>query len=464
MRKNISAAQIYEHLKNHIQIGVHQNRLFIKNSENWESIRDFELAIKIRDLFTEQDQLDITVSAVKEVLERLLQDPNLQLQFTEEITNHFVKLRTSVFDVIMGTTTSKCSGNFGYYLDFQYIKDPQARNSRDFTKFVNSVFLDDTRVKKKLLLEILGYCLSDFQNAKAAFFFIGESNSGKSTLLELFRRIFPPSAVTNIPLYRLENRFNLAKLADSKVNICSELSEKSFSAPDIFKILTSNEFVTAEHKGCKPFEFRMRCKSLNAGNIIPDIKNMEGIDAIINRMVILLFPVTIPKDQQDIDLLDKLWKERDSIFSDALDALVQLQRNNFRFIEPADSQKLKVQLLSCGKSLETFLADCCITENGARIYLLELFEAFKEYCNENLIDCPFSKMQFSQYLARKPDITRKKMRLDGHKPLSGLEGIRLKTVKEYNTQDSEMYSQNIITNVNFRNTGTSEQKEKPDEK
>lgn len=457
MNKNIPVAQIYERLKSSYKLGVRQGRIYLKNGNNWECIRELELAIKVRGLFVETEQLNISVGAVKEVLERLLQDPSLQLHFIEEKTDKYVKLRDSVFDVESGNFASNCPGDFGYFLDFHYISENMHRNTTEFSKFVNSIFPDRTAEKRTLLLEILGYIISDYQCAKTAFFFIGESNSGKSTLLELIQRIFPASTVTNIPLYRLENRFNLARLADSKVNICTELSEKSFLAPDIFKMLTSNEIVTAEHKGCKPFEFRIRCKSVNAGNIIPDIKNIDGINAIINRMCILLFPVTIPKTEQDRNLLKKLWEERDSIFSEALDALISLRKRNFCFTEPADSQQLRNQLLSRGRSLETFITDCCVLEDRARIYLVDLFEAFTVYCNENLMDCPYSKMQFSQYFSRKPNITRKKMRINGHTPLSGLEGIRLKTTGEYYSQDSDSYSPGIKSITTHRNTGTSEQ-------
>lgn len=131
---------------------------------------------------------------------------------------------------------------------------------------------------------------------------------------------------------------------------------------DIFKIMTSNEVVTAEHKGSKPFEFRIKCKSLNAGNMLPDIKGVEGIGAIINRMIILLFPKSISQERQDLRLLDKLWEERDSIFSEALDALVELKKRNFIFTEPEDSLKIKQQLQLQEDSLDSFLSERCVMD------------------------------------------------------------------------------------------------------
>ena len=457
MKKIIQISDIYEKTQSQYVLGVRQNRLYIQEEGHWFPIGENELAIKIRAMYSPQERLLISSSAIKEVAERMLQDPEIQLHFVEETAEKYIRLRGSVFDVEEGKLVHNVQGEFGYFLDCNYIEDPDKRVMNNFNTFLESAFPEEYESKRKLLLEILGYVFSDYQKAKAAFFLIGETNSGKSTILEFVQRLLPRECVTSIPLYRLESRFNLARLANSRLNVCTELSEKSFASSDIFKMLTSNEVVTAEHKGCKPFEFRLRCKSLNAGNLIPDIKNVEGMRAIINRMVILLFPVSIPKERQDLELLEKLYRERDSIISEALDMLVDLRKRNFCFTEPLDSKKLKTQLLERGDVLEKFLSECCIQEPKAQIYLVDLFEAFQKYCEENLVDCSITKMQFSQYLSRKPYIERKKMRITGGRPLSGLNGIRLKKEAEYVPQDSQLYSQKHQENTEGRNSGTLEQ-------
>lgn len=462
MTKKIDAQNLYEKVKENLSVGVRQNRLYIKDGNNWKAITSIELAIIIRKLYRDEDQKLISSGTVHEVIERLMQDPSIQLCFKEETDIQYIKLIDGVFDVTTGRLDTDIVDDFGYFLDFSYVERSK-RNMKHFDAYINSVFPDDRSCKKKLMYEIMGYVLSDYTTAKSGFFFIGASNSGKSTVLELVKRILPEYAVTSIPLYRLDNRFNLARLADSRVNICTELSEKSFSSADIFKIMTSNEVVTAEHKGCKPFEFRIKCKSLNAGNMLPDIKGTEGIGAIINRMVILLFPKSISRENQDLSLLDKLWDERDSIFSTALDALVELRKRNFVFTQPDDSLKLKQQLQIQEDSLENFISERCIIDKDSKEHMVVLYNAFCEYCDENLLECTYSKMQFAQYLCRKPNIQRAKFRIDGSKPLSGMKGIRLKTNKEYGSQDSETYSANSsnakITETKMleqRNTGMGE--------
>ena len=462
MKKIFKPEDIYSQVKAALQIGVWHHRFYVRENSNWNLVLRDDLTVRIRRLYSEEDQKNMSTAAIKEVLDRLEQDPYLQLAFIDEEKENYLNLENTVFDVEKGSIDS-ISKNFSYFLKFDYVEKGK-RNFAAFDQYIASVFPEGTQEKRRLLLQILGYCVSDYTKAKAAFFLIGASNSGKSTILELVKEILPDHLITSIPLYRLNNRFNLAKLSEAKINLCTELSEKSFTELDVFKALTSCETVTAEHKGGKPFELKIRCKSLNAGNMLPDIRCNASALALINRLVILLFPISIPKEKQDLKLAAKLFAERNSIFSAAVDELVNLVKDDFCFIEPSDSLKIKKQLLIQSNLVDNFLIERCIREPEAKIYLRDLFEAFCDYCAENLFESSYSKTKFSQYLATKPDINQKKMRINHGKPLSGLEGIRLKTEKEYSLQDSETYSDartlNQRTekeNESTRNTGTTEQ-------
>lgn len=455
MKKNISAAEIYVRAKAQLNLCVRNNTFYIKDGGFWKRLSSSELAVKIRALYTENDQPLISSGSIKEVMERIQQDPKLHIHFLDEDNTDLINIGNGVFNASTGKLENPGDSNFLCRLDFHYISQVN-RKSPNFEKFISSLFPEERDTKRQLLLEALGYSLSSYTQGKVAFFFIGASNSGKSTILELLSRLFPADLVTTIPLNRLSNRFNLARLADSRINICTELDENSLSATEIFKQLTAGEVVTAEHKGCKPFDFRLRCKSMNAGNVLPSIKNDGGMPAMLNRMVILIFPVSIAKEKQNLHLLEDLWEERNSIFSNALDALKTLNQNNFCFSEPEDTKRLKAHMMLQGNVLEEFLKDCCVYDADAREHLTTLYEAFIDYCTENLLEVHYSKTAFSQNLARKSQLTHKKFRLNGGKPLAGIVGLRLKNLGEYITQDSEKYSNEEFPTSGDRNTGTSE--------
>lgn len=440
MKKNIDVTDIIKYIQQKIDLRVNHKNFYLYKDDHWEKISEDELMILIRDFYEKDDQESISTGKIKETVERLSQHPDHQLSFFDEENENYVNLINGLFNVPEGKLEEHSLNKaYSYILGFNYISRKD-RSLEAFDKFVATSFPRETDVKKTLLLQIMGYVISDYTKAKSGFFLIGESNSGKSTILELIRKIVPEKYVTSIPLYNLANRFNLARLSESRLNISTELSEKSFAVSDIFKMATSNEMVTAEHKGKKPFEFRIKTKLINAGNILPTLDKVEGMSALLNRMVILLFPVSVPKEKQEINLLSDLEKEKDSIFSAALDALSELQKNHFRFTEPQDSIMLKTQLADRCNVIENFLMDSCVREKNARVHMVDLYEAFQKYCANNCLDICISKSAFSQRLSRIPGLQRGKFRLYMSKPLSGIIGVRLKTESEYIRQDSEVDS------------------------
>lgn len=434
--------EIYERAKESLRFSSKGEQIYRNTGKYWKKISEREATQHIYGLFPEAVQAYLSDAGVREAIARLRNTPTLQIKFTERAVERYVNVSNGVFDVEAGrllleVEREKLGLKFDYIADFSYQKGDIKRASV-FQKFLQDIFPEECEAKTELLMEIMGYCLSGYTQAKAGFFFIGESNSGKSTLLSLVKRVLPEGSVTAIPLQRLANRFNLARLDGTRINICSEISEDSFKAVDVFKMLTSGEMVTAEHKGKQPFEFYLCCKSLNAGNVLPKLGGIEGMDAILNRLIILLFPRSIKREEQKLDLCEKLWGERNVIFSLALDALVKLRKNNFIFNEPKDTAKLKRQMQSQSHIFQEFLEDTCVQEKGAKEHIASLYSAFAKYCEDNLCDTGISKNQFVQRLCRMQGLERKKLRIQGSRPLWGVEGIRLKKGMEYDIeQDSE---------------------------
>lgn len=166
---------------------------------------------------------------------------------------------------------------------------------------------------------------------------------------------------------------------------------------------------------------------------------MEEMDAVLNRMVILLFPISVGREKQNLNLLTDLWQEKDVIFSLAVDALVRLYKNDFIFTEPTDTKELKEQLWTRSHVFEEFIKHCCVRDEKGRVQNVGLYEAFMKYYAENLCDVKITQSQFTQKLYQLPNIKKVRFRLYGGRALRGVEGLRLKGINEYdNFQDSAM--------------------------
>lgn len=425
--KKINADQIYDRIMSLKKIKVNKEQYYIKNDYYWKPVTEQEVAMYVLNTYTVEERGKIATNSVKEAIKRIALNQDFQLILTEEYYKEFINVKNGIYD-LNHRRFIKDDGcfTFGYCLDFNYQEKTNVDSMPIFNNFIKSIFPEEFDEKRELLLQILGYVISDYTNAKAGFFFIGESNSGKSTILEILRAVLQEHVVSAVPLDRLNNKFSVARLNGKKVNICTELNFNSLCNSDIFKALTSSEIVTAEHKGRDPFEFQLRCKTINASNIIPELKEECGINAMLNRLVILYFPISISQEKIDLELKNKLLQEKDAIFSNAINALLDLKENNFRFIEPSDTRDIKYQIMLKGNVVENFIKSECILKEGGREYFCDLYERFQEYCLDNCIDVKITKGQFNHKLSMKRGLKRNRFRKNGGKSLWGIEGIEIK--------------------------------------
>lgn len=151
------------------------------------------------------------------------------------------------------------------------------------------------------------------------------------------RKLLDCEDTTQIAFAKLGDRFAKGALRESRVNICSEMSEQGFPDIDVFKALTGGDSIFGERKGRDGFSYRPKVKLLNAGNVMPVPKKNDGTAAIAERMLFLVFNKSISRECWEMDLVDKLFLEKDFICSLAVDTLKGLYESNFQFCIPADS-------------------------------------------------------------------------------------------------------------------------------
>lgn len=122
-------------------------------------------------------------------------------------------------------------------------------------------FLKSTyKEEPMLILAACGIMLSNFRDFKKAFFFVGPSNSGKTTLTNFtVSSLFPTrkdksdrvdSAVRGVSLKRLGGRFSPAVLMDAHFSWSGDVGAAEFTRPafDNFKTLTGRDEFEAENK------------------------------------------------------------------------------------------------------------------------------------------------------------------------------------------------------------------------
>ena len=384
-----------------------------------------QLTAWLANFFPEITTRSLLANDLREIAQRLTWRKDLQCKRDEfNRSKELVNLENGVFNLETGELLEHDPRfRFTYQAKASYLQDPESINCPAFEEFCRSSLDGDTQ-KRQLLLEIVGYICSDLTTGKCAFFLQGQPNSGKSVISEFVGKLFDPSLVSNIPLHQLGDRFSRAELAGKKVNIAGEIAGRVLRDISIFKSITGGDRITGEFKGKDLFYFIPRCKLLFAGNALPRTTEADTTAAFANRLVVLLFNQSIPPEQQDKSLLDRLWREADSIVTLALHAMQDLIGRNFVFTLPGDSGAFLASFANRSNVLSGFLEECCIRSPEARVFNTELFTAFSDYCARNGLEV-LSRSRFYDLLSGVPNVYAKRIRI-GKENRQGHVGISLK--------------------------------------
>lgn len=349
-------------------------------------------------------------------------------------SSDYINLSNGVFNLKTGELEPHDPKfRFTYRVKANYLMDGTSIACPAFMGFCQTSLNGDP-IKRQTLLEFIGYSLCDSTAGKCALFLLGQPNSGKSIIAALLRHLLDDELVASVQLHQLGDRFNKAELAGKKLNVAGEIAGKTLNDISIFKAATGGDRIMGEFKGCNPFYFVPRCKHVFAGNTLPLTTDTDATAAFVNRVRVLLFNVSIPEEQQDKNLLDKLLEERDSIVTLALRALRKLAERNYEFTMPEDSKRFLMSFKVRGNIVGGFIEDCCVLNPNARVFNDDLYDAFETYCVRNGWNA-LKRHQLYELLSGYPHVGLTRFRMQGENK-NGHLGIRLKTPEEL-TEENE---------------------------
>src|SRR5262249_23227324 len=148
-------------------------------------------------------------------------------------------------------------------------------------------------------------------------------------------------------------------------------------------------------------------------------------DGIWRRLIILPFPVTIPKDRINRNLRDELAEELSGIFNWAVEGARSLKERG-HFIEPESSRLAKEEFQREASSARLFLEETCEQDSKSSISKRELYATYKEFCDERGYK-PFHEHNFALEVQRVfRGVTTGRPRTEDHSRPHAYLGIRLK--------------------------------------
>ncbi|WP_160690112.1 phage/plasmid primase, P4 family [Clostridium sp. C2-6-12] len=382
-------------------------------------------AVKLINLIKDKRRKNrIASKTIEEVIKRLKNIEEINLEYEEVNANpQYINCKNGVVDILSGELmTHDIKHKFTYCINAEYISSKEIRWN-ETEKFFNTS-LEANQTKVQLLMEVIGYLISDYNNAKKAFIFLGKPHSGKSLLTKIISKLVGCENISNIPFHKLGDRFSNAELSINKLNINAELDSTPIRKISNFKAIVGNDYLSAEFKGKPLFSFKSKTKLLFCGNYMPEIKDIESTEAFLDRLVFLMFNRSTPKEEMDYCLEEKLMKEIDLIFTVAIWRLKTLVLNNFQFTMPKDSKEFLNEYSNRQNHIQEFISEACILESNAKIHTKDLYNIYLKFCNENCIS-PYNLIKFNEYIATIDGVDRSRFRING-KNLRGFMGVSIK--------------------------------------
>lgn len=265
-------------------------------------------------------------------------------------------------------------------------------------KTLSEIFEGD-KLKIELLQEFFGYCLTRDTRREKALLLLGESRTGKSTILHILGNLIGEENCSYVPLKHIGNPQYTPMMVNKLVNIDTDVSNKAEEFEDDFKVITSGERVSCNQKYVETFHFSPYCKLVMAANEFPVIRDHSS--AFYKRIILIPCDRIFDEKEQDVRLKDKLIQELPGIFNWAVAGLVRLNNNN-KFQDNEDMKQAVEDLREQSNPIDVFLREHIQVElnNGTFTLKSDLFQYFQSWCTKNEIKA-ISAIRFSQCVYRK---------------------------------------------------------------
>lgn len=312
-------------------------------------------------------------------------------------------------------------------LEFDARENPPA--PVEWLKFIDQIWSGDTETQNALA-ESIGYMLTDATDQQKMFLLCGVKRSGKGTILRTINSLVGRHNTVSPSMSSLGTQFGLQPLIGKRVAMISDarLSHKADQAAITENMLriSGEDTVSIERKYKETWSGKLPTKFLLASNEPPQFNDASA--AISSRMIIFQFTRSF-YGQEDFGLTDRLAAELPGILMWALDGLERM-RSRGRLIQPKSGQNLASEMEEMTSPISQFIEDRCIVDMMFEIETGELYQAWREWCEQEGREHPGSKATFGKMLrAAASSVTTSQQRRAG-RVTRLYDGIRLRTVSD----------------------------------
>lgn len=256
-----------------------------------------------------------------------------------------------------------------------------------FAAFLSRTFQSDPDLMR-YVQKVMGYCITGETGEQCFFIGYGTGANGKSTLVEAVTGVLAEHTQT-IPTSVLMDKDKesgatpeLARAKGARLVIASESKDIASLNEAQIKQLTGGDVISARPLYSQGFEFKPTFKIWLSTNHKPTIKGTDN--GIWRRVHLIPFAVTIPEDEQDTQLPQKLQAEQAGILSWLIEGARLYYAEGLKKPEAvkAATEDYRAEMDVLGG----FLMDCTKEKASAFTRSTELYTAYVGWCSANGVD------------------------------------------------------------------------------
>jgi putative DNA primase/helicase len=167
------------------------------------------------------------------------------------------------------------------------------------------------------------------------------------------------------------------------LNAYGDLDIDSIEQTGMIKQVISHEHIMVEKKNHNAFSTKIPIRLLYSANRLPEFPNAD--EAIFRRFWVIKFPVIIPPEKRDIDLLSKLTtpEEKSGFLNILLLNAKQMAKKGFRFTHYQSLEKTKSLWREKSDSVSAFVEKEVVINPTAKIKSQDFYQYYKNWCIEN---------------------------------------------------------------------------------
>ena len=360
---------------------LENDQVYYYDKGYWRSLRELEFLSLIENGLLDDNKNKIVTKFPVERREKIIKNYKiLSFKRLEEFNrSHLLNFQNTMFDPITIDTTEH-QPEYLSTIRIPYRYDPGADCSL-WLKTIDEIFEND-KIKIDMLQEFFGQCLTRDVKQEKGLLLLGQSRSGKSTILNTLHYLVGNDNVSTVPLKYILNPVYTSMMIHKLINFDKDVSKKAQDFEEDFKKIITGEEITSNDKYDDPFNFKPFCKMVLSANEFPRITDHSS--AFYNRLILIPCDRVFTPEEQNRNLREELLKELPGVLNWSIEGLKRL--TNRGFFEEVDFMGEALEELRIENNpVEAFFRDNIVADVSGEYYIEkgEVYNKYVAWCREN---------------------------------------------------------------------------------